>query len=116
MVYGDIGMLQRVLENLIDNGLRYTPPGGRVTVGLSAKGEQVIVKIADSGCGIPSDKLEHIFDRFYRCDTTADTYQHAGLGLAITRRILELHGSRIEVLSHVGQGTVFSFQMAAVNG
>jgi signal transduction histidine kinase len=116
MVYGDIGMLQRVLENLIDNGLRHTPPGGRVTVGLSAKGEQVIVKVADTGCGIPTDKVEHIFDRFYRGDSTADAQQHAGLGLAITRRILELHGSRIEVRSHDGEGTTFTFQMAAVNG
>ena len=115
MVYGDIGMLQRVLENLIDNALRHTAAGGRVGVALSPGGEHVTVRVSDTGCGIPADALEHVFDRFYRAEDRNDTSQHhAGLGLAIARRILELHGSRIEVSSELGKGTEFSFRMPAV--
>ncbi|MGB5261673.1 MAG: HAMP domain-containing sensor histidine kinase [Gammaproteobacteria bacterium] len=115
MVYGDIGMLERVLENLIDNALRHTAAGGRVGVALNPKGEHVIVRVSDTGCGIPPDNLAHVFDRFYRvAGSSNDSGQHAGLGLAIARRILELHGSGIEVSSEQGKGTEFTFRMPAV--
>ena len=113
-VYGDIGMLERVLENLIDNALQHTTAGGRVSVEMHPRGEHVIVRVTDTGCGIPKDELEHVFDRFYRAgNSTSDTDQHAGLGLAIARRIIELHGSHIEVSSEEGKGTEFSFSMPA---
>jgi signal transduction histidine kinase len=116
MVYGDIGMLERVLENLIDNALRHTADGGRVSVDLSPQGDHVMVRVSDTGCGIPEDKLEHVFDRFYRADgNLPDNGQHAGLGLAIARRIVELHGSHIEVSSEEGKGTEFSFSITAVS-
>jgi len=116
MVYGDIGMLERVLENLIDNALRHTADGGRVSVDLSPQGDHVMVMVSDTGCGIPADKLEHVFDRFYRADSSPpDNGQHAGLGLAIARRIVELHGSHIEVSSEEGKGTEFSFSITAVS-
>ncbi len=114
MVYGDIAMLERVLENLIDNALRHTAHNGRVSVTLKPHGDHVTVRVADTGCGIPADKLKHVFDRFYRAgNSLPDTGQHAGLGLAIARRIVELHGSQIEVSSEEGKGTEFAFSIAA---
>jgi len=115
MVYGDIGMLERVLENLIDNALRHTADNGRVSITLNPQGDHVTVRVTDTGCGIPADKLKHVFDRFYRAgNSLPDNGQHAGLGLAIARRIVELHGSHIEVSSEEGKGTEFSFSITAV--
>ncbi|MDX1697034.1 MAG: HAMP domain-containing sensor histidine kinase [Thiohalobacterales bacterium] len=115
MVHGDIGMLARVLENLVDNALRHTSAGGHVSVDLNPRGDHVVVRVADTGCGIPADELDHVFDRFYHAGDDNNTgEQHAGLGLAIARRIIELHGSRIEVLSAEGKGTEFSFRMPVV--
>lgn len=112
LVHGDIGLLERVLENLIDNALRHTQRGGRVSVDLNPAGDHVTVRVADTGSGIPPERLAHIFDRFYRAETgTDDGTHHAGLGLAIARRIVELHGSTIEVSSEVGKGTAFIFDM-----
>jgi two-component system, OmpR family, sensor kinase len=112
-VLADIGLVERVLENLIENALKYTPPGGRVTVILSRMGEKVTTQVTDTGCGIPPEDLPHVFDRYYQVrkkHQKGDT--GAGLGLAITKRILELHGSAIEVQSTVNQGTTFSFPLA----
>ncbi len=128
-VHADIGMMQRVLENLIENALRHTQAGGEITLGFTSEGEQVLIQVADNGDGIPENELKHIFDRFYRVDKSrtnqhaADTNedkvvsitkltgQSSGLGLAITKRIIELHGSKIKVQSIVNKGTVFSFPM-----
>jgi two-component system, OmpR family, sensor kinase len=112
-VVADIGLIERVLDNLIENALRHTSPGGRVTVLLSLKNEGIMVQVTDTGCGIPPDELPHVFDRYYRGSRTQSAGENgAGLGLAITKRILELHGSAIEVQSVVGQGTTFSFRLA----
>lgn len=115
LVSADIGLIERVLENLIENALKYTPPGGRVTVILSRMGEKITTQVTDTGCGIPAEELPHVFDRYYQVrkkHQKGDT--GAGLGLAITKRILELHGSVIEVQSTVNHGTTFSFHLAIV--
>jgi two-component system, OmpR family, sensor kinase len=112
-VSADIGLIERVLENLIENALRYTPPGGRITVILSRLGENILTRVADTGCGISPEDLPHVFDRYYqvgRKHHKGDT--GAGLGLAITKRILELHGSVLEVQSTVNQGSTFSFHLS----
>ncbi len=112
-ISADIGLIERVLENLIENALRHTPSRGRVTVMLSLRGQSIVTQVSDTGCGIPPNALPHIFDRYYQ---VWKKYQKgdtgAGLGLAITKRILELHGSAIEVQSAVNQGTTFSFHLA----
>lgn len=117
LVYGDIGLMQRVLENLIENALRYTSAGGSVTVGVVTGKDAVAVKVHDSGKGIAERDIPHIFDRFYQADKSrSQSSRGAGLGLAIVRRILELHGSTIHVDSRVEEGTTFSFQLAARSG
>lgn len=107
---GDVGLISRALENLIDNGLRHTPAGGRVAVRVREKGKRVGVDVVDNGCGIAQDDLPRIFERFFR-NPSEDTEGGTGLGLAIAQRIVELHGSRLEVESTLGGGSTFSFQL-----
>ncbi len=111
-VVADIGLLERVLENLLENALRFTPPEGSITIELLRRSEDILVRIRDTGCGIAEEDLPHVFERFYKSRDQTRGHQGAGLGLAITQRILELHNSRIEVESVEGQGTVFAFPLA----
>ncbi len=113
LVYGDIGMMQRALENLIQNALRHTERGGTIMIMVKTTNEKVIVNVSDNGCGIPKAELSQIFNRFYRVDKSRTHANSSGLGLAITKRILELHGSDINVSSEVNRGTTFSFQIPA---
>ena len=116
-VMADIGLAERVLQNLIDNALRHTPVGGRVTVTTQAREREVLITVADTGSGIPKDHLPHIFDRLYRVDKSRDSRSGgAGLGLAIARQIVELHGGRIVVESEPGRGTAFSFSLPLAGG
>jgi len=111
-VYADISLIQRVLENLVGNALRYTPEGGKVSIHVRPSSSAVDVSVADTGPGISEDALPHIFDRFYKGDTE-DTSGNGsmGLGLAIAKRILELHGSEIRVISEEKLGTRFHFDL-----
>lgn len=112
IVYADIGLLQRVLENLIRNALKFTPSGGKISIRLQKKPGAVAVAIEDTGCGIAEEDIEHVFDRFYRAENaTQESTNNAGLGLAIVRKILDLHGSRITVSSQVEKGTCFQFDL-----
>lgn len=111
-VSGDIGLIERVLENLLDNAVKHTPPGGRVGVSLESAGEVIQVAVRDTGCGIPPEALTRIFDRFYRVERSdRGRGQGAGLGLSIARRILDLHGSRIRAASAPGAGATFTFEL-----
>ncbi len=112
--YGDIGLMQRVLENLLENALRYTPAGGCISIELINDSNQIQVRVADTGCGIPADELPHIFERFYRLEKSRQGKgDNAGLGLAIVKRIIELHGSVIEASSEINRGTSFRFNLPA---
>jgi signal transduction histidine kinase len=113
MVEGDVGLLARVLDNLLENGIRHTPDGGRVTLGLRETPERVEVEVADTGCGIASEDLPHVFDRFFRDQQRNPIGDHAGLGLAISRQIVELHGGSINVESRLGEGTMFCVSLPA---
>ena len=109
----DIALVERALENLIENALGHTPEKGTVTVEIFA-GEDIEISVSDSGPGIPERELGRIFDRFYRsCDRTGDT--HVGLGLAITRKIVELHGEKLKVDTASGKGTRFYFRLPAAD-
>jgi two-component system, OmpR family, sensor kinase len=111
LVYGDIGLIERALRNLIENSLRFTPGGGAIRVVVIAGQDHATVQVTDTGCGIDAADLPRIFDRFYRGEKSrSDSSGNAGLGLAITRRILELHGSAISVASQTGL-TIMSFTL-----
>jgi signal transduction histidine kinase len=111
-VHADIALIQRVLENLIRNALKFTPRGGRIGLRLEPQPRQVAITIADTGCGITEDDLPQIFDRYFRrADAAPQEFPSTGLGLAIVKRILDLHGSRISVTSEVDVGTRFEFTL-----
>jgi len=110
-VTADIGLIERVLENLIDNAIRHTPAPGGISVGTRVQGHTVTVRVSDTGNGIPSEDLPRIFDRFFQADGSREDGRHAGLGLAIAKRILDLHDSPIHVVSRVGTGTSFYFSL-----
>jgi len=112
LVVADIGLIERVFENLIQNALRHTPENGTITVSAVYEGGKITVLVSDTGSGIRPEDRPHVFERFYgtsrsRRDTTAS----GGLGLAITKKILELHGSGITVESTVNVGTTFIFTL-----
>lgn len=113
LVHGDIAMMQRVLENLLENGLRHTPAGGSINIGVDVDSGSVVVRVADTGCGIPAEDVPRIFERFYQQDKNRSAGNSAGLGLAIVKRILELHDSVINVSSELERGTTFSFRIPA---
>ena len=111
-VSGDIGLIARVLENLIENAIKYTPEGGTVRLTLVPGRENLTARISDTGQGIPAAEIPHIFERFYRVEKSrGEEPEGAGLGLAIAQRILQLHGSPIEVESKLGVGTSFTFEL-----
>lgn len=109
-VSADIGLIQRVLENLIENAIKYTPAGGQIGINLIHGNNDVAISISDTGQGIPESDLPHIFDRFYRVDKHRDE-DGTGLGLAIAKRIMQLHNSSIDVASRPESGTTFSFHL-----
>jgi len=111
-VRADADRVQQVLRNLLDNAIKYTPTGGRVSVETSLDGDSVVVSICDTGIGIPQDQLSAIFDEFYRADHTGLGRRHgAGLGLTISRRIMRALGGRIAVESTSGHGSRFSVHL-----
>jgi signal transduction histidine kinase len=108
----DVARIGRVLNNLVHNAIRHTPPGGRVTLRAERAGEEILVSVVDSGEGILAEDLPHVFERFYRGDKSRSSSRGGtGLGLAIARGIVEAHGGRIWVESERGQGSVFSFSL-----
>lgn len=107
-VMGDPNQLQRILRNLLNNAVKYTPPGGAISVSLRQKEATVMLEVSDTGIGIAPDDLEYIFDRFYRSKDAIDMASGTGLGLSITKEIVELHGGRIDVKSRLGEGSTFT--------
>ena len=112
-VFADIGLIERVITNLVDNALHHTPAGGCVEVAPALRGDRVVVRVSDTGCGIAPDEQQRIFERFYRDDAarTPTATSGAGLGLAIVQKILALHGCTIAVESEEGKGATFIFDL-----
>jgi len=109
-VWTDTARMNHVFANLLSNALRYTPPGGKVTVLGKADEERVQFSVSDSGKGIPSQYLARIFEQFFRVpDQGAET--GAGLGLAIVKEIVEAHGGTVKVESRLGEGSTFTFTL-----
>jgi signal transduction histidine kinase len=97
---------------LLDNAIKYTPEGGRVTVTVREEGGRAELEVADTGVGIPEEQLPQIFERFYRADK-ARAGGGVGLGLAIARQIAEAHGGTIDVQSEPGKGSTFVLRLPA---
>jgi two-component system OmpR family sensor kinase len=115
-VSADVGMIERVLENLIDNSLKHTPDQGRIQLQVTPFEGDVQLAVSDSGYGIAEDELPHVLERFYKNPAKAangDTQPGLGLGLAIASRIVEMHGSHLSVDSVLHQGTTFRFSLPA---
>jgi signal transduction histidine kinase len=108
-VWGDRDRLLQAFENLIGNAIKFTTPGGCITVGAAPQDHQVIFRVADTGSGIAPENLPRVFDRFWQA--TRANRQGAGLGLPITKGIVEAHGGRIWVESTLSRGTTFSFSI-----
>lgn len=109
VIQGDDVALSRLFFNLIDNAIKYTPVGGRVTIGGREFADRVEVSIADTGIGIEQKDIEHLFDRFYRVDCSRNAMTGgAGLGLAICKAIADAHHAKLDVMSSVGSGSTFT--------
>jgi signal transduction histidine kinase len=109
-VRADRTKLRRILVNLVTNALKFTPRGGRVAFGAATEGDAVRISVRDSGVGIPPEDLARLFDKYEQARSRATRGEKGtGLGLYITRQLVELHGGRIDVSSEVGRGSTFSF-------
>jgi signal transduction histidine kinase len=108
----DVTRLRQVVHNMLANAVRHAPPGSPVQVRIARAGADAAVSIADRGPGIPAHELERIFERFYRLDEARGRVSGgAGLGLAIVRRLVELHGGRVWADSTLGEGATFTFTL-----
>jgi signal transduction histidine kinase len=109
-VTADRAKLHRVLVNLVSNAVKFTPKGGSVDIHGEQQGRRVRVSVSDTGVGIAAEDLPHLFDKYEQGSSRAPRRERGtGLGLYITRQLVELHGGKIEVESTVGKGSTFSF-------
>ncbi|HYI16802.1 MAG TPA: ATP-binding protein [Thermomicrobiales bacterium] len=109
VVHGDPERLRQLIWNLVENAVRYTPAGGTITLALRRHGPVAELTVTDTGIGIPTEHLPHIFERFYRVDTgRSRALGGTGLGLSIVRQIAEAHGGQVRVRSTVGEGSTFT--------
>jgi len=119
-VFADIGKLERVLTNLIENAIRHTPEHGAITLAVELNGQRgnrLRLDVRDTGTGISKHEIAHIFDARYRASNAEeDKNTHVGLGLAISKKLVELLDSDLQVKSELGQGTCFSFELALIKG
>jgi heavy metal sensor kinase len=109
---GDQFQLHRLMLNLVNNAIKYTPENGRVEIRLAVEGSEAVLAVADSGIGIAAEHLPHLFERFYRVDEARNrAVGGTGLGLAIVKSIAEAHEGRVEIESTPGKGSVFTVRL-----
>jgi two-component system phosphate regulon sensor histidine kinase PhoR len=115
-LFGDYQAFHEILENLLDNAVRYSPPGGVVKIGAVVEGNEIVLSVADNGIGIPKVDQDRIFERFYRADTARSRESGGtGLGLSIVKHLVKAQGGRIRVESEVGIGSTFFIHMPIRN-
>ncbi len=115
LVFADIGLVERAIQNLLDNAMKFTDNEGNVNIQVRTLQEKVEISIKDSGPGIPQEEQSVIFER-YKQSTATKQKSGSGLGLAIVKKILEIHDSTIKVISRPNEGTIFRFSLPAFNG
>jgi PAS domain S-box-containing protein len=112
LIAGDRARLAQLLDNLISNGVKFTPPGGRVDVRVKSQRGNAVIEVRDTGMGIPSEEQQHLFERFFRtAKATEQAIPGTGLGLAISKAIVDAHGGQIAVASADGGGTTFRISL-----
>ena len=108
-VRGELTYLRRVLDNLLGNAVKFTPPGGTISVRVEQSGDQAVLEVSDTGIGIPQDQQERVFERFYQVDgSTKRRYGGVGLGLALVREVVGALGGQVGLKSEMGKGTTFT--------
>jgi signal transduction histidine kinase len=124
MVHADISLIERVLQNLMDNAIKFSSDGGIVTIETHSHGNDVEVKVTDTGRGIAEEDIPLVFDRFYNLTKSssrnpskddAASKTSVGLGLAIVKNILEIHNATINLSSKINKGSAFSFRLPVYN-
>ena len=111
-VYADVSLIERVMQNLIDNAMKFTPDGGSIIISTNKDNEKnVSVSVTDTGIGIPENQREQIFARYYKANSFSDLKNSTGLGLAIAKKILDLHNSSLELVSTENVGSSFIFRL-----
>lgn len=111
-VFADISLIERVLQNLIDNALKFTPNGGKIEIKTQkTKENNIEISVSDTGIGIPENDREQIFARYYKANNFTDLKNSTGLGLAIAKKILDLHQSTLDLVSTENAGTTFIFKL-----
>lgn len=109
-VYADISLIERVMQNLLDNAIKFTPEGGKVFIQTHKINREVEITVTDTGIGIPEKDRENIFGRYYKVNNISDLKKNTGLGLAIVKKILDLHECSLDLISNPG-GTSFIFRL-----
>jgi two-component system phosphate regulon sensor histidine kinase PhoR len=110
VVTGDPDRLERAAVNLIDNAIKFTPPGGSINVSAVREDGAVVVRVRDSGQGLEPEEVPRVFERFYKADRSRESVG-TGLGLAVVKHTVEAHGGRVAVESARGRGATFSFTL-----
>jgi signal transduction histidine kinase len=112
VVEGDRARIKQVVVNLLDNAIKYTPPGGSIQLNVRARDGKAVLEVLDTGIGIPAAALPHVFERFFRVDKARSReLGGAGLGLAIVKSICTAHGGQIDAKSAEGQGSRFIVEL-----
>ncbi|HET7897093.1 MAG TPA: HAMP domain-containing sensor histidine kinase, partial [Flavisolibacter sp.] len=113
-VLADISLIERVMQNLLDNALKFTPAGGRIHIKTNGDQQYVSVSVMDTGVGVLENEQSKIFDRYYRGNDFVDLKNNTGLGLAIVKKILDLHNTTLQLQSRKNEGSQFTFQLPSL--
>jgi signal transduction histidine kinase len=112
LVHGNVELLERIVRNLVDNAIRYTPPRGRIDVSVAQLDTKIRVTVHDTGVGIPEDQLSAVSERFVRGGNVKGRTQGSGLGLSVASEVARLHGGQLKILSREGEGTAIIFDLS----